>query len=102
MTHEQRQTLHRILLDAKAEIKDGKLYDHDGHLCDGICMYVGWHRENKNRDDIDEEVIILIDKYKKPLNILDDLGHSYIAPCHDFAHPDRLALLDWLINETKP
>ena len=67
MTPEQKATLHRILLDAKAEIKDGNLYDRNGNPCKGICQYVGWHTDNRNRDDIDDEVIMLLRKYKYTL-----------------------------------
>ena len=94
MTPKQRQTLHRILLDAKAEIKDGKLYDHDGDECTGICQYVAWHKSNKGI--LEESCTMMYQSspfYK---------GSIVVAPPFDFSHPDRLALLDWLINETKP
>lgn len=94
MTDEQKATLHHILLDAKAEIKDGELYDHDGNKSHGICVYVAFHTLNSY--DIDELCTFL---YKSSPFYKNEL---FIAKPYDFAHPDRLALLDWLINETKP
>ena len=98
MTPEQRQTLHRILLDAKAEIKDGKLYDRWLAPCSGICDYVALHSDNQDRDDIDAELDLLIEKSGYKLKVF----NYSVAPPFDFSHPDRLELLDWLINETKP
>ena len=94
MTPEQRQTLHRILLDAKAEIKDGKLYDHDGDECTGICQYVAWHKNGSSHRGA-----ICTDLYE---NSPFYQGSLWVAEPFDFSHPDRLALLDWLIEQTKP
>lgn len=93
MTPEQRQTLHRILIDAKAEIKDGELYSHYGYKCAGVCVYVKFHRDGSEQiENICHEL------YKKsPF-----YNGLIVATPFDFAHPDRLALLDWMINETKP
>lgn len=94
MTPEQRQTLHRILLDAKAEIKDGKLYDHDGYLSSGVCLYVHFHRNG----DYGFHILCRNMYEESPFC----RGNDFVATPYDFSHPDRLALLDWLINETKP
>lgn len=94
MTPEQKQTLHRILLDADAEIKYGTLRDHDGDRCLGVCTYVAFH--SLSSGDIEElckNLYMSSPFYKNQL---------FVAPAGDFSHPDRLALLDWLINETKP
>jgi len=94
MTPEQRQTLHRILLDAKAEIKDGKLYDRWLAPCSGICDYVKWPKNGSSHMGA-----ICTNLYE---NSPFYQGRLWVAEPFDFSHPDRLALLDWLINETKP
>lgn len=95
MTPEQRQTLHRILLDAKAEIKDGKLYDHNHEICESICLYVFYHyMGGYTLSEYCENLYIRSAFYRN--------DEEFVAPAFDFSHPDRLALLDWLINETKP
>lgn len=95
MTPEQKATLHRILIDAKLDIKHGRLYDHDGDECAGICQYVRCHKEG----GYDLGKLIYLNMYKKSSFYK---RKDFVAKPFDFSHPDRLALLDWLINETKP
>lgn len=95
MTPEQRQTLHRILIEAKAGIKDGKLYDHNYEICESICLYVFYHVHGGYMLSTQCEDLYKISPFYRD-------GDEYVAPLFDFSHPDRLALLDWMINETKP
>lgn len=97
MTSEQKETLHRILLDAKAAIKDGRLRDHDGDECMGICQFVRYHKSNNNY-----ELIVSCDDLilKSPIFILKK-RQVFVAEPFNFSHPDRLALLDYLIESTK-
>ena len=89
------ETLHSILLDAKARIKDGELYNDKGLKCYGICAFV-WF-SNNSISNISELLNSLIDEYK-----VTNYFFSYIADLEDFTDPKRLALLDWLIERTAP
>jgi hypothetical protein len=89
------ETLHSILLDAKARIKDGELYSDKGKICYGLCNFVWYHfKFNNNIDYLFDD---LIDKHK---DLYGD--YFYIAAHKDFTDPKRLALLDWLIERTAP
>jgi hypothetical protein len=89
------ETLHSILLDAKARIKDGELYDDDGDLCLGICFFVDWHRDR----NVLCKILLnkLIREHKK-----NTFNYAYIAEPCDFTDPKRIALLEWLIERTAP
>ena len=91
---QQKATLHQILLDAKSEIKGDVLIDHTGEYCSGICDYAKW---SKNGSSFMYELCSNLYR-KSPFY----RGNSWVAPAFDFANPKRLALLDWLIEQTKP
>jgi hypothetical protein len=97
MTTQER--LHSILLDAKARIKDGKLYDDDGDECIGICSFVSAHEKCHVYSIFIETTRILhqlIRRYDGSHNFMKIYGKGY-----DFTDPQRLALLDWLITVTE-
>jgi hypothetical protein len=89
------EILHSILLDAKARIKDGELRDDYGGLSIGICSFCHYH---KNRTKLSHFLLLeLMDEHRE----LKQWG-EFIADEYDFTDPKRLALLDWLIERTKP
>ena len=96
------ETLHSILLDAKARIKNGELYDDDKHKCSGICQFIYWHTTVRNKSF---DIQVSINHYAKHLmHEFDpefDFENTYGKP-YDFSEPDRLELLDWLIERTAP
>jgi hypothetical protein len=89
------ETLHSILLDAKARIKDGELRDNDGDLCLGICWFCHF---NKNRTTLSHLLLLKLMDEHRELN----KWKGFIAGEFDFSDPKRLALLDWLIERTAP
>jgi len=89
------ETLHSILLDAKARIKNGELYNDKGDKCSGICEFVYWH--NTCIFGTTSYLDKLIEQNKDVNG-----NYVYIATSYDFTDPKRLALLDWLIERTAP
>lgn len=92
MTPKQKKRLHHILLDAKSEIKDGKLRLHDEGYAMGICEYVHYHKLGAHElHDHCYEMYLKSHLFRG----------GFVALVCDFSHPDRLALLDYLIEQTK-
>jgi len=89
-----KETLHSILLDAKARIKNGELYHDRQKKCFGLCDFV-WH-SHKFNSDIDALFDELLDDYVEVMG-----NFFYVATIFDFNDPKRIALLDWLIERTK-
>ena len=94
------ETLHSILLDAKARIKDGELYDDDGDKCVGLCGFIAWHPKVSNiftYENVETLLINLFVQYDPQY-----CENKYYGKRGDFTDPKRLALLDWLIERTAP
>jgi hypothetical protein len=89
------ETLHSILLDAKARIKDGILVNDFLLLSPGICNFVYHHL--KSNIIIVQYLKDLIREHKKIHG-----GYLLCGAVNDFSDPDRLALLEWLIERTAP
>ena len=94
------ETLHSILLDAKARIKDGELYDDEGDKCVGICEFITWHTLCLN-SSVYRDVYFYTHELLREYNS-DHHSYKLYGKPYDFSDPKRLALLDWLIERTAP
>jgi hypothetical protein len=89
------ETLHSILLDAKARTFGGFLLNDNSNYCRGLCGFVLNHKKKSIQSDM--LFCELIDEHKLQNNWL-----GYVGVVGDFNDPKRLALLDWLIERTAP